>query len=167
MTMTTYDFVLSTSSIADFLPSASITINGTFADLPTLSSTASLTYDFGALSAFSLTWPTSSGYSLADFTCPKFVGTCSIFGDYPRWNISPSGISFINKDDSQDFGINFASSATLYANQDNGLCFMTGLCSASGHWVEDPPALVSEPSTSYLILASLLLAFCSNRRQRV
>src|SRR4051794_39981515 len=84
----TYLFQETSSMVPGLFVSSSITINGGFADLPTLSNAGPGPYDFGNLVSFDLILPISSDqshYSLADFIAMCFPVTCGGGISNPSW----------------------------------------------------------------------------------
>ncbi|HTV44458.1 MAG TPA: hypothetical protein VMF05_04000 [Stellaceae bacterium] len=148
---TTFVFNQTGSTVPGFVVSASISVDGTLADLPSISNLAnSGPYDFSPLSALDIILPTLGGdYTLADFTSRGAVL------DYPQWSISPSAINFVDQFDANEFNIAFGATSTILFESDAPTepreCHTTGRCIASGTW--DP---VSEPSSSLLLLAGLI-----------
>lgn len=168
--MTIYSFVIDATSLATFLPSVSITIGGggTFADLPTLNNYSAPApaggYDFGNLQALSISWQGSieSSFTLADFTCGAWMnGYCA---PLPWWNISPTGINFLDHIGGADFHLTFSDVATVRAAQDYGICFFG--CLATGHWVDPPTATVPEPSSAVLLLGVCAATLIARRLAR-
>jgi hypothetical protein len=168
---TTFVFTETSSSVPLFFVNSSITINGGFANLPTIQN-GPPTPSFGNLIAFDITLPSLVGeghYTLADFTDSCQTPSCangSIFS-FPMWNISPGGIGFINKTDSTDFFISgFGSLSTIQFDSDGPTapsdCEETGSCIATGHWDAVP-----EPATATLLIAGLLgTALALRKRNR-
>ncbi|MGH7048359.1 MAG: PEP-CTERM sorting domain-containing protein [Stellaceae bacterium] len=158
---TTFVFDQTGSTVPGFVVSATISVGGTLADLPSISNQNNPgPYDFSPLSALDITLPTLGGdYTLADFTPRGSVL------DYPQWSISRSEISFIDQLDNNEFNIAFGPASTILFESDAPTeppeCHFTGRCIASGNW--DP---VPEPASSLLLLASLIGGALSLRRRR-
>ena len=157
---TTFVYKETGSSVPGLLISASITIDGGFSNLPTIDNTyppPPAGYDFGALTAFSITVPVGGDqatYTLADFTA-QCDFSCPIAA-FPQWSISPGGIGFINSIDRTDFyiigfdpvsQIEFESDAPTQPPD----CEQTAVCIATGVW-----AAVPEASSAALLLTALL-----------
>jgi hypothetical protein len=152
---TTFAFDQSGSTVPGFTVNASISIDGTLADLPTISNVGNPgPYNFSPLSAFDFTTPSSleGHYTLADFTMPIYVMA------YPRWSISATGISYFNITDTSDFIISgFGAASTIEFESDGATipadCHFTGRCIASGSW---DPVVAPEPASAVLLLSGLL-----------
>jgi hypothetical protein len=144
---TTYVYDQTSASVAGLMISASITVDGSLANLPDTSSTAN-PIDFGKLQAFAISAPGALArpYALSDFmasrTIPPEVG-------YPSWAISGGpDISFINDVDTDQFII---TGGSIAINSDYELiCRVSGECTAQGNW--DP---VPEPSTLAMLAIGL------------
>lgn len=152
---TTYVFE-ETSGVSGFNPMASITIDGGFADLPSVDTFSDPTgpYDFGNLLSFNFA-AQGQNISLADFVAPSAAA-----GDIPQWQISPGGMLFLGLDN--DFSVNFPSGTVTFDTDDpNGPCFESGVCVAEGNWVSAP-----EPFTVSILGAGLAGAVAMRRRRK-
>jgi len=157
--MTVFTFSQSSASIPGLQVQASVDVNGTFANLPSINSNIS-NPNFGNLISFSLNqnvFGDPSTFTLANFMNLGF-GT----NDFYNWSISPSGINFSGGlDDGDSFsiaGLN-ASATTIHLDSDHPYssnCFLTGACYVTGTWV-DPPAPIPEPTSLSLLLIPLVL----------
>jgi PEP-CTERM motif len=147
---------------------ASISINGSLSDLPTITMECctieppSSPIDFGNLLAFDLQ-TVGFEYTLSDFKPACFVGPDCLYGS---WSISPTEIDF--GDTSDDFHISLSGSpATIIYNSDAllGFCPETGpsySCEATGTW--DP---VPEPATNWVFMTGLgLMGLLAWRNRR-
>jgi len=145
---TVFVFDQMAASIPGLSFNASITINGDFSNLPTLTSHSN-PINFGSLLAFDISSPIGH-FALGDFTSPSLP-----FFDFPDWTISPSGIVFVSSDDSSDFRITGFGTDSIIggATESGGPCFHTGACVATGTWVPIP-----EPPTSFILVSALFLA---------
>ena len=153
---TTFVFEETSSSVPGFVVSSSITVNNTFADLPTVTNVNNNgPYPFGddfPLQAFSITVPGGKGtYTLLDFT-PEIPA----IGFFPQWSISPHGIRFIDLFDENEFVITgFGAVSTIGFESDGPTfpsdCMFTGRCIATGQWVAVP-----EPASAMLLVVGLL-----------
>lgn len=133
------------ASVPGLSISASMTVNGGLSDLPTLNQ-SSTPIDFGNLLGFDLLAPNGVTYTVADFVAPSAFG-------FPLWNISPSGISFIDATDSSDFIISFALGTIQFETDGPSTppdCQRTGACITTGYW-----SAIAEPSSTALILVGL------------
>jgi len=163
----TYNYVQTGASLASLRIGASLTVNGTLADLPTISSpfcppspTICLPPDFGNLVTFTFNSPGTIKpiYTLSDFIGIPFGARL------PDWRISPSRIAFTNDFDS--FDINLTSGAISY-NTD-GLsnppgCNVSGACTTSGVFT---PTSVPVPEPSTLLLVGTAIGGLIARRRR-
>lgn len=159
----TYVFVQTGQSLPGLTMSASLTIDGTIADLPTINCfpcLAGTVLDFGPLSAFNFHAPPPNTYAatLADLrTQITFPMPVAI----PTWSMSPGGISYL--DNFRQFRIGFgAAGASLMYVDDLGLagCFTSTACVVTGDFVATP-----EPQ-SLLLLGTGLLVLLVARRAR-
>ena len=168
---TTYDFVQTGSNTPypSLIVHASIEIDGTLADLPTIcnqgtshgcGSSGSLPpYDFGALQSFSINF--GIPYSLSNFTA-ACTDLNSCIPGLPGWNISPNGIQFIDSRDESDFDIDgFAPTSTIVFNSDFlvGACPLSGQCIVTGIW---DPVPAPEPASILLLVGALAAAAVSS-----
>jgi PEP-CTERM motif len=148
---TTFVFDETSSSVPGFVVSSFITVNNTFADLPTVTNVNNNgPYPFGdgfPLQAFSITVPGGQGtYTLSDFTPENPIS------GFPQWSVSPNGILFFDKSDTSDFIINgFGPISTIEFDSDGPTfppdCMFTGRCIATGQWL----AVVPEPASATLL----------------
>ena len=153
---TTFVFDQTGSTVPGFVVSASISIDGTLADLPTISNSFNPgPYDLSPLSSFSFVTPSSleGHFTLADIIAP-----IPYPAGFPRWSISPTEISFFNMTDTSDFFIKgFGSVSTIEFESDGPTipadCMLTGHCIATGSW---DPVAAPEPASAVLLLAGLL-----------
>lgn len=142
------------TTVPGFVVDASISIDGTLADLPTISNSFNPgPYDLSPLSAFSFVTSSSfeGHFTLADIIAPMPYPT-----GFPRWSISPAEISFFNTTDTSDFMITgFGLGSTIEFESDGSTipaaCHFTHQCIATGNW--DP---VAEPASAVLLLSGLL-----------
>lgn len=151
---TTFVFDQTGSTVPGFVVAASITIDGTLADLPTISNINNPgPYDFSPLQALDITLPSPEGhYTLADFTAPTYVG------QFPEWSISPDRIDYLNRTDTTDFTIGgFGTASTIGFVSDGPTippdCERSAQCIATGNW---DPVAAPEPASALLLLAGLL-----------
>jgi hypothetical protein len=134
--------------------SASISVDGSLADLPTIWNNQPLTppLDFGKLLAFFFSVGETAGLDNYDTTLANFTlleGGESL----PLWSISPLGIMFTEID--YDFLIDgFGPASTIEFSSDGGPCFLER-CSATGRWVAAVD--VPEPLTIWMLAAGLFL----------
>ena len=147
---TLFVYEQTSASVPGLFISASMSINGGLSDLPTLNQ-SSVPIDFGDLLAFELLAPNGVTYTLNDFVAPFNLGF-----QFPQWSISPSGITFVDADDLNDFFVSFAQ-GTIQFDTDGPSnppdCSHTGACVSTGHWV----ASIPEPSSKALMLVGLLV----------
>ena len=160
---TTFLFEQTMSSVPGFFVSSAITIDGGFADLPTVSNFNNPgPYPFGdgfALKDFVIVLTSGGGgrgYTLADFTAQCLAQPCSGGGPpfFPQWHISPTRIDFVDKIDQSDFIINgFGALSTIGFDTDAPVfpCNETGRCIATGIWAPIP-----EPASVMLLIAALI-----------
>ena len=132
------------ASVPGLSISASMTVDGGLADLPTLNQ-SSTPIEFGNLLQFALSAPNGVTYTLANFVVPSNFG-------FPLWSVSPSGIDFIDATDANDFFISFAAGTIQFDTDgpsDLG-CNVTRACVTTGTWKS-----IAEPSSTALILVGL------------
>jgi hypothetical protein len=172
-----YKFVqtgVSTVPDPDITPptfTAWIEVNGTLADLPTMSSADLWPFDpdnlapidYGNLLGLSIfttaSFPGSVPVTLADFGYPLNDFT------FPMWWISPQGLYINSADNEFEFWIDgFGNSSMIGHRSDGGDCYLTiPACEAPGRWVTVP-----EPGTVWILAASLVvLSGCAVRRRRL
>ena len=174
---TTFAFIqtgatdISGNPVPGFTVNASITINGTLADLPTICNQGwgsggcgpgggdPPPYNFAPLQDLKISWSGGGKADLSEFTAACIVATplCNDVG-YPAWHISPNEIAFTDFTDSFFFdikGFGTASSILVMADGDiePGICFLTMThCTGIGDWVSVP-----EPPTIWLVLAVMAM----------
>jgi hypothetical protein len=163
---TTFVFDETGSTVPGFVVAASISIDGSPADLPMISNIGNPgPYNFSPVLAFDITLPAvvdQGQYSLANFTAegiPPF--------DFPRWTISPAGVTYYNATDTSEFVITgFGALSTIAFESDGPTnppnCEVAGACVASGHW---DPVATAEPAGATLLLAGALGAVAALRRR--
>jgi MYXO-CTERM domain-containing protein len=158
--MTVFTFSQSTASIPGLQVQASVEVNGTFANLPTISSSLP-NPDFGNLISFSLSqnaFGNPSTFTLANFMSPGYGAN-----DYFNWSISPGGIFFsggIGDGDSFEITGLTSNLATIHLDSDNpyiSSCFNSGTCYTTGTWIDPPAASVPEPTSLSLLLPLVML----------
>lgn len=163
---TTFVFDETGATVPGFVVAASISIDGSLADLPTISNIGNPgPYNFFPLLAFDITLPSLAGeghYTLANFSPPQGFPP-----EFPRWSISPSGIDYFNATDTSDFSIKGFGALSAIEFESDGptnpaACEFTGVCIASGHW---EPVAVAEPAGAGALLAGLLGAVYAVRRR--
>jgi len=163
----TYQFVQSGTSLPGLTIPASLTIDGTFADLPTISCTpcSPRGFEFGPLSALSVNIPTNITYTLADFTGVP-LGPSLV----PQWWISPTEIRYF--DDFEGFAIDLVTPSISYSSDSYAPCFLAP-CIVTGTFeaeraIEDAPspAAVPEPGTIFLVLTGLVAVLARHRNPR-
>ncbi len=158
----TYQYVQTGASVPGLVINASLTIDGTFADLPTIVCAPcpnGSVFDFNPLKALVVTVPfgiIAHTFTLADFTGQIVFPVPS---GSPRWTISPTGISYINLFES--FSINLTNGLIHYDADGMGLCGLTGTCVTSGTFVATP-----EPETLVLLVTGLAAVCVAHRRSR-
>ena len=165
---TTFVFQTSSVSVPGFDPTATITINGTFADLPTLANDNQRNpipgpFNFGNLLGLSFEYPNPGvpflpieHFNLNDFTEARFVGSHEL----PLWSISPNRITFLNYENG--FVFDLSGSTILAADDQSGIiCSQSGGCVAQGSW-----AAVPEPSTISLLAIGLAVFSAAKLRRR-
>lgn len=150
---TVFLFHQTSASVPNLFVTSAISINGSFDDLPSVSS-ISHTIDFGNLLAFDIISPVGH-FTLNDFT-PACTDPGKCLYSFPLWSISPSGIYFNSAWNESDFFITgFDVNSTIRVNSDRpsaGECRWTGACVVTGNWVI---STVPEPSTVILLAAGL------------
>jgi hypothetical protein len=178
-TPTTYDYIVTDEWISELdglgarlawpagtapILSISMTINGSFADLPVLNANQFLTTDtinFGDLLAFSFVLTGSGAGNMIDLTVPASFGgnqcgelghvTCNGIG----WSISPDGIVWGTEGGAYSLLFNTDPLSTLpsvKASEDIGGCLIGGICEFSGYW-----AAVPEPPSGTLFISGLFM----------
>lgn len=159
---TTFTFVQTQSNVAGYEVDASISINGTLADLPTICNLSrcenpQLTgpYNFSPMLAFTLTSsepPPLQPISLDDFTeaCLN-VMTCKFVG-FPDWGVSPQSIFFVDGIDQNEIKITgFGQTSSIAVLSDfSGPC-PGGGCVVFGYWEPVP-----EPASAPLLLSGMI-----------
>lgn len=157
--MTVFTFSQSSSSFPGLQVQASIDVNGTFADLPTISSSLP-NPSFGTLLSFSLDQNVFGNPTA--FTLSNFITPGSGVGDYNNWSISPSAIFFSGGlFDGDSFSITglAATTTTIHLDSDdpfNSECFPTGACYVTGTW-DSAQIAVPEPASLSLLLLPLVM----------
>jgi hypothetical protein len=162
---TTYVFDQTSASVPGLEVFGDMTINGGFADLPTLSNFCQSPcgpVNYGNLLAIQMS---------ANFTGVQFTrGNLTQSPDptaFPMWDIAPDGsldpgIRFIDAADLGDIFDRGWENATIQTDTDSGgPCFFTGACRVTGHWV----AVGVPESSSLTLLANALLGLCAIRRR--
>jgi hypothetical protein len=135
-----------------------MTINGGFADLPTLNNVCTSPcgpVNFGNLLAIEMI----ANLSGAQFTLRDLTQSPDSTA-FPMWDIAPDGglagirfIDALDRTDIFDFGWENARIQTD-TDFEGGPCFFTGACFVTGHWVAVPEG------SSLVLLASGLLGLC-------
>jgi len=156
----TYQFVQTGTTLPGLKIPASLTLDGTFADLPTIACSACSpsAFDFSPLLALTIDIPTGRTYTLADFTgapAPLVV---------PQWRISPAEIRFFDSFDS--FRIDLVAESISYSSDGYAPCFLAP-CIVTGAF-EAVPVSVSEPVPepgTILLVCTGLFAVCAVRRK--
>jgi hypothetical protein len=178
---TTYQFVTDSTSVPNLHVAAQITIDGTLADLPTLSNYTGNNgpYNFGALQALDVWAPILSmqHVTLADFTArtnPAAPGPIWSISPYSTPNLFTDGIRFHDEWTDADFALDFglhpfgpSTQPFIYIASDGPTypydCEIYGRCFAYGEWVPvqtaggadtagDPPGdPVPEPMSAALL----------------
>jgi hypothetical protein len=174
---TTYGFQQSSASRPGLEITASITVDGTLADLPTVTDYNPPPYGFGKLEAFDIDLPIiyPTHVSLADFVSRGKSYDGFYYIETGVWHISPSRIDWHDQYDYSDFVIDFAA-GTIGVNSDEGFpnCPWTGACVFTGTWAaleSGPPTgqvagdPVPEP-TSAALLGAGVLGLVMRRRSR-
>ena len=142
---TTYVFREASSTVPGFEPIASITVNGTLADLPTVTNVGNAgPYDFGNLSALHFQIDAfGHTLSLNNFITPQA-------GGFPEWTISPKLIEFLTPTIAFEFTLSPGATLTTRGESPCG-----SLCIATGSW---DAVSVLEPSSLSVFMATLMLA---------
>jgi hypothetical protein len=156
----TYQFVQTGASQPGLKIPASLTIDGTFADLPTIScpGCAPAAFHFQPLVAFTLDLPTGRTYTLADFIgapIPLVV---------PQWWISPTEIRYFDRFDG--FRIDLVAESISYSSDTYAPCFLAP-CVVTGAFTAVPdsgPAPVPESSTILLVCTGLAAIHAARRK---
>ena len=167
----TYEFVQTSASLPGLVFDASITIDGTFADLPTINCLTNLFSllpppgchaDLTPLLDLEVKIPGSgSAFWLTEFELrvppPEcFTGTisCPAF-QYPSWSLSPAALMYLSI--FTTWGISFDAIATIAYGADFGTCagsYFDTNCTATGVW-QASTAGAPEPPTVVLFAAFL------------
>ena len=155
---TTYVFQQTSSNVSDFSAVASVIVNGTLADLPTITNVGNPgPYDFESLLGLNFQIPgTDFSIGLNNFIAPTLPG------GYPDWTISPSSIDFLTARGLVAFRFTFTPSAAVTTV--SGVPCIT-VCTANGSWVVDVPEPPSLPV--FLFGFGILMALTRKRAVRV
>jgi hypothetical protein len=160
----TYVFDQTSASVPGLIVTGQMTINGGFADLPTLSNFCHAPcgpVDYGNLLGIEISANFTGQFTRLNLTQSPDPTA------YPQWDIAPDrspdpGIrSSDGHIDLFDFGWE---DATIQTDTDDGPfpdpCEESGVCRVTGHWI----AIGVPEGSSLMLLASALLGFCAIRR---
>ncbi len=160
----TYQYQQNGQSVPGLAIHAFITIDGTFADLPTITCAPcpdGTVLNFGPLIGFTFFAPSGSVFTLADF---RTQITIPFPSPTPIWTISPTSISYINVFES--FSINLLNGLIHYDVDGITACGVTGTCVTSGTFVPVVPVATPEPATLVLLVTGLAAVYVTHRRSR-
>lgn len=155
-------------TLADITLDISITIDGSFSDLPTLSSQIPGPHDFGDLLGFSFV-ATSFGLHAVPITLASFVPHCfpqPCDPITPGWSVSPDEITFESTNDTIALGFNTDPLSTVtslkFDSDGPTICFFH--CQFTGYWSAEA---IPEPASIVLFGSGLIgLAMIRRRRSR-
>ncbi len=159
----TYQYQQNGQSLPRLAIHTFITIDGTFANLPTITCAPcpdGTPINLNPLIGFTFFAPSGRVFTLANFSDEIVFPTPS--GE-PLWTISPSQIKYI--DVFEAFDINLASGLIHYDQDGIGLCGASGVCVTSGTFAPVVPVATPEPATWMLFLTGLAAIGVAHRRR--
>ncbi len=159
----TYQYNQNGQSLPGLAIHAFITIDGTFANLPSLTCAPcpdGTAINLSPLLGFTFFAPSGSVFTLADFTDELVFPSPS---GHPLWTISPTSISYLNLFES--FSINLLNGLIHYDQDGIGLCGASGVCVTSGTFAAAPVVATPEPATIVLLVTGLAAIGVAHRRR--
>ncbi len=159
----TYQYNQNGQSIPGLAIHAFITIDGTFANLPSLTCAPcpdGTALNLSPLIGFTFFAPSGSVFTLADFRTQIVDPFPS---PTPLWTIGPTNISYINLFES--FNINLTNGLIHYDVDGIGACGITGTCVTSGTFAPVVPVATPEPTTWLLFVTGLAAIGVAHRRR--